>query len=113
MDGPKFALIFGGGAARGLAHLGALEVREREGILPAFVGGASMGGLIAALWAAGLDAAKIRGVARGFRFPRWFVPGGLVAWDRIFAPAVPFLENASFRGARRARRPRPGAAGLS
>jgi NTE family protein len=96
MNGPKIALILGGGAARGLAHIGALEVLEREGIRPAFVGGASMGGLVAALWAAGLDAGAIRGVARGFRFPRWFVPGGLVAWDRIFAPAVPFLEHATF-----------------
>jgi NTE family protein len=96
MDGPKIALILGGGAARGLAHIGALEVLEREGIWPAFVGGSSMGGLIAALWAAGLDAAKMREVARGFRFPRWFVPGALVAWDRIFASAVPYLAQATF-----------------
>jgi predicted acylesterase/phospholipase RssA len=55
MDGPRIALILGGGAARGFAHVGVLEVLEREGVRPAFVGGASMGGLIAALWAAGLD----------------------------------------------------------
>lgn len=96
MDGPRVALILGGGAARGLAHIGALEVLEREGIRPFFVGGASMGGLVAALWAAGVDARGLREAARGFRFPRWFVPGGLVAWDRIFAPAVPHLEGATF-----------------
>jgi NTE family protein len=96
MNGPRVALILGGGAARGLAHIGALEVLERERIRPAFLAGSSMGGLVAALAATGLDAGTIRERARGFRFPRWFVPGGLVAWDRIFAPAVPSLEHATF-----------------
>ncbi|HSM93722.1 MAG TPA: patatin-like phospholipase family protein [Anaeromyxobacteraceae bacterium] len=96
MTVPRVALILGGGAARGLAHIGVLEVLEREEIRPAFLGGSSMGGLIAALRASGLDATEILDVARGFRFPRWFVPGGLVPWDRIFAPAVPHLGDATF-----------------
>jgi NTE family protein len=100
MISPRVALVLGGGAARGLAHIGALEVLEREGIRPAFVGGASMGGLVAALCAVGLDARGLRELARGFRFPRWFLPGGLVAWDRIFAPAVPLLERVTFASLR-------------
>lgn len=101
MSRPQVALVLGGGAARGLAHIGALEVLEDEGIQPGSLVGSSMGGLIAALSAAGLRASEIRALARGFRFPSWFIPGGLVAWDRIFRPARPVLEHARFESLKR------------
>jgi NTE family protein len=94
--GARLALALGGGAARGLAHIGVLEVFEREGIRPDCVVGSSMGGLIGALSAAGLRARDIADLARGFRFSRWFLPGGTVAWDTVFAPAVPILATRSF-----------------
>lgn len=96
MDNPKIALVLGGGAARGLAHIGVLEALEREGICPCFVVGSSMGGLIAALWASGEGSAGIRALARGFSFPSWFIPGGIVTWDRVFRSAVPPLSGLSF-----------------
>ncbi len=43
-----------GGGARGVAHLGVLEVLERERIPVAGLAGTSMGGLLGALWAAGV-----------------------------------------------------------
>lgn len=101
MARPRLALVLGGGAARGLAHIGALEVLEREAIEPEFFVGSSMGGVIAALAAAGLGATEIGTLARGFRFPYWFIPGGLVAWERIFRPAVPVLEEARFESLKR------------
>lgn len=58
------ALSLGGGAARGLAHIGVLEVLEREGIEPDCIAGSSMGGRIGALSAAGLKAREIMDVAR-------------------------------------------------
>ena len=45
-----------GGGARGLAHIGVLNVLEREGIPVDFLAGTSMGGVIAAGYAAGLSA---------------------------------------------------------
>lgn len=48
----RLALALGGGAARGLAHIGVIEVLEREGIHPNCIAGSSMGGLIGALSAA-------------------------------------------------------------
>ncbi len=96
MSGPRVGLVLGGGAARGLAHIGALEVLERERIDGEVLVGSSMGGLVGALFAAGLRAAEIRELARGFRFPSWFIPGGLVSWERIFGPALPVLESARF-----------------
>jgi len=94
--GTRLALALGGGAARGLAHIGVLEVLEREHIRPDFFVGSSMGGLIGALAAAGLRARDIAEIGRGFGFPRWFLPGGVIAWDSIFTSALPVLSRLSF-----------------
>src|SRR5512133_2741745 len=51
---PKIGLALSGGGARGLAHIGLLSVFEREGIPVDCIAGASMGGIIAAAFAAGL-----------------------------------------------------------
>jgi NTE family protein len=96
MAAPRWALVLGGGGARGLAHIGVLEVLEEEGLRPSFLVGTSMGGVVAALSAAGQPADRILELARGFRFPRWFIPGGLVTWNRIFAPAARALVGLSF-----------------
>lgn len=96
MAKPRLAVVLGGGAARALAHMGVLDVLEREGLAPEFAVGSSMGGLVGALWAAGLNARDIETLARGFHFPRWFVPGSIVRWERVFRPAVPFLRDHRF-----------------
>lgn len=93
----RLALALGGGGARGLAHIGVLEVLEREGIRVDFISGSSMGGLIGALFAAGLPTREIADVARGFRFPRWFIPGGLLEWDRVFPSARRVLSGVKFQ----------------
>lgn len=90
------ALALGGGGARGLAHIGVLQVLEQSAIGPAYISGTSIGGLIGALWAAGINAADILQLARGFRFPRRFSPGQFLVWDQIFAPAVPLLAERTF-----------------
>ncbi len=51
---PRIGLVLSGGGARGLAHIGVLKVLEREGIPIDFLAGTSMGGVIAAGYAAGL-----------------------------------------------------------
>lgn len=52
-------LALGGGGARGLAHVGVLKVLHREGIAVAAVVGSSMGGLIGAMYAAGIPPVEI------------------------------------------------------
>lgn len=47
----KFGLALGGGAARGYAHIGILEVLERENCLPDMICGTSMGAVIGGLYA--------------------------------------------------------------
>ncbi len=48
---PKVGLALGGGAARGIAHIGVLEVLEREGIPIDMIAGTSAGALVGALYA--------------------------------------------------------------
>jgi len=92
----RLALTLGGGAARGLAHIGVLEVLEREGIRPDCIVGSSMGALIGSLSAKGLSARDIFDLAREFGFPRWFIPGGLVKWDVVFRSAARVLSRVTF-----------------
>lgn len=49
----KIAFTLGGGGARGAAHIGVLVELERLGIRPNLITGTSIGGLVAALYAAG------------------------------------------------------------
>ncbi len=61
----KLGLALSGGAARGLAHIGVIEVLEREGINIDMVAGTSMGAIIGAAYARGLSAAEIKAKALG------------------------------------------------
>jgi NTE family protein len=58
-SGTGIGLALGGGGARGLAHIGLLRVLEREAIPISFIAGTSMGGLVGALYAAGLSLAEV------------------------------------------------------
>jgi NTE family protein len=49
----KVALVLGGGAARGFAHIGVVKALEAQGIFPDMVVGISAGSLVGALYAAG------------------------------------------------------------
>jgi NTE family protein len=63
--GPRIALVLGGGAARGFAHVGVIKVLEANGIVPDIVVGVSAGSLVGALYAAGYGAADLQRVALG------------------------------------------------
>lgn len=52
-------LALGGGGARGLAHIGALKVLERERIPVEAISGTSVGAIVAALYASGYLATEI------------------------------------------------------
>ena len=71
---PQVGLALGGGGARGLAHIGVLKVLERERVPVDLLAGTSMGGVIAAGYAAGLDVAYLEEEA--LRMGRWrnFIP---------------------------------------
>ena len=60
---PKIGLALGGGAARGFAHVGVIQVLEEAGITPVLVTGTSAGSLVAALYASGKNGAQLQKVA--------------------------------------------------
>ena len=51
----KLALVLGGGAAKGYAHIGVIKTLEKHGIKPDLIVGTSMGALIGAVYAIGKD----------------------------------------------------------
>jgi NTE family protein len=63
----RIGLALSGGGARGLAHIGVLKVLEEAQIPVHMVAGTSMGGVLAALYAAGHSASEIEGLARSLR----------------------------------------------
>ncbi|MCJ7425828.1 MAG: patatin-like phospholipase family protein [Dehalococcoidales bacterium] len=63
MKKKKVGLALGGGAARGLAHIGVLEVLQREGIPIDMIAGTSIGGLVGAFCARGQDFGLLKDMA--------------------------------------------------
>ncbi len=57
---PKLGLALGGGGARGLAHVVALEAFDELGVRPDIIAGTSIGAIYGAAYASGLSAKHIR-----------------------------------------------------
>ena len=60
---PKIGLALGGGAARGFAHVGVIQVLEEASFRPSLVVGTSAGSLVAAIYASGKTGAQLQQVA--------------------------------------------------
>lgn len=60
---PRIGLALGGGAARGFAHVGVIQVLEESGIQPQLVAGTSAGSLVAAIYASGKKGEELQRVA--------------------------------------------------
>ncbi len=76
----KIALVLGGGSARGLAHIGALKVFEREEIPINLVVGTSMGALVGACYATGIPVVDMEKIA------------SRVTWGDLFDPTLPTMS---------------------
>ncbi|NQT31016.1 MAG: patatin-like phospholipase family protein [Deltaproteobacteria bacterium] len=83
----KLGLALGGGAARGLAHIGVLEVLEREGIVVDMIAGTSAGAAIGALYAQGKPAGQIKELALNIGWRR------LVSLIDLALPRSGFIEG--------------------
>ena len=74
---PRIGLALGGGAARGFAHVGVIQVLEEAGIHVDLVAGTSAGSLVAALYASGKDGRQLQRVAETMEeatFADWTLP---------------------------------------
>jgi NTE family protein len=73
----KVGLALGGGAARGFAHVGVIQVLEEAGLRPDLVVGTSAGSLVAALYASGRNGQQLQQVAEAMEeaaFADWTLP---------------------------------------
>jgi NTE family protein len=59
MTKKKIGLALSGGAARGLAHVGVLDVLQKEGIPIDMIAGTSSGAVMGAVYASGQDTSKM------------------------------------------------------
>ncbi len=98
--GSKVGLALGGGAARGLSHIGVLKVLEEEGIEVHCVAGTSAGSLIGSLYCAGLSWRDIKSTAKDIDWGDLVAPTwptlGLAKSDRLEKTLGKILRNKSF-----------------
>lgn len=64
---PVIALVLGSGGARGYAHIGVIEVLEKNGIYPDFIVGTSAGSIAGSIYASGKSAQQLRQIALDMR----------------------------------------------
>jgi NTE family protein len=81
---PKWALVLMGGGSRGLAHIGILNVLQKNGLTPDIIVGTSMGAVIGGLFASGISPAKLKEIANDFNLNNF-----------IERPHLPFLSKKS------------------
>jgi NTE family protein len=81
---PRLGLALGGGAARGLAHIGLLRWFEEHRIPIDLLAGTSMGGLVGGAYASGMTPDEIQAVMNG------------TDWDLMFLSESPY-EYKTFR----------------
>lgn len=100
MSEAGLGLALGGGAARGLAHIGVLRVLQKAAIPIRFVAGTSMGAVVAAVFASGTDPAYLARLATGLRWESLLdlrLPGmGLLAGQRIEQVIATLTKNRTF-----------------
>ncbi len=84
---PKVGLALGGGAARGFAHIGVIQVLEEAGIQVDLVVGTSAGSVVAALYASGSGGLALSKLADGMdesTLTDWAFPGrGLLRGEAL------------------------------
>lgn len=76
----RTALVLSGGGAKGLAHIGLLQVLDSLGVVPDFIVGTSMGAVVGALYASGWSGKEIDSIVRAS-------PGGSLI--HTFDPVTP------------------------
>jgi len=85
----RVGLALSSGGARGLAHIGVIQVLEENGIEIDTVAGASMGAYVGAVWAYGHDGGACEKIARDLEH-RW---GLLSLIDPVLPPRRGFLRT--------------------
>jgi NTE family protein len=90
----RVGLALSSGGARGLAHIGVIQVLEEHGIEVDMISGCSMGSYIGAVWAYGHDGVAMERLAREVEY-RW---GLFELIDPFILPRQGFLRGEKVKG---------------
>lgn len=71
LSAQKVGLVFSGGGAKGLAHIGTLKALEENNIPIDYITGTSMGAIVGGMYAAGYSPAQIEKIATSKEFQDW------------------------------------------
>lgn len=71
LQAQKVGLVFSGGGAKGLSHIGTLKALEENQIPIDYITGTSMGGIVGAMYAAGYSPRQIEEIALSKDFQNW------------------------------------------
>src|SRR5690606_3530601 len=71
LSAQKVGLVFSGGGAKGLAHIGTLKALEENNIPIDYITGTSMGAIVGAMYAAGYSPEQIEQIALSNDFQNW------------------------------------------
>ena len=93
VDRPTIGVVLSGGGARGLAHVGVLEVLEELRVPVDVIAGTSMGAIVGGLYASGLPSDSLRALVAG------------IDWERLLADTPPRSSLAFHRRAEERRYP--------
>jgi len=66
----KVGLVLSGGGAKGFAHVAAIRVLEEAGIRIDYIGGTSMGAIVAGLYAAGYNGKQLDSILRSINYQK-------------------------------------------
>jgi NTE family protein len=78
----RWGLVLMGGGARGLAHIGILDIFQKEGLSPDVIVGTSMGAIVGGLFAFGFSPMKLKEIMKDLNLDQFI--------DR---PNLPFLPK--------------------
>lgn len=90
---PTIGLALSHGAARGLAHIGVIQVLEEEHIPISVIAGSSMGAYIGALWASGVEGQGLAKLAAEIKDRRTLIS----LLDPIFPPVSGIVKGHKLR----------------
>jgi NTE family protein len=100
----KIGLALSGGGARGLAHIGVLNVLDQAGIAVDCLAGTSMGGFIAAAYASGMTSEQLKQEALRMSDPRHLLTlldlalprRGLLKGAKVYEYVARFIGDRTF-----------------
>ena len=69
---PTIALVLGSGGPRGFAHIGVLKVLEENGVRPDYIVGSSVGAMVGAIYASGVNAAELERLSQSIKVMDFF-----------------------------------------